>query len=237
MTQHFDAPSLDVPRSGTALPPGSDVGWYGLARWVVFPSREAKADYMSRAAVRDASDPMVQSWAKQFVGLPRPEREEAILRMVQWGLRYERDPHWYDEDGVRHGIELLDSAAVGLQRGYGDCDLKARLFVALCRAAGIDARIDPVFRGIDGFPHVRARVLGVDGRWRVADPTIVNSTIGKLPVKPLVAFPREDESAGLGSLSGAELLALDRVDRGGPLTDCDERGARWAEMRRRGLTP
>ncbi len=83
----------------------------------------------------------------------------------------------------------------------------------------------------NGFPHVRARVLGVDWRWRVADPTIVNSTTGHLPVKPLVVFPREDESAGLGSLSDAELLALDRVHCGGPLSDCagdEAAGARAA---------
>ena len=55
----------------------------------------------------------------------------AILRFCQECIRYERDPSWHDLHGDRHGIELLDSSAVGLQRRYGDCDLKARLFVAL----------------------------------------------------------------------------------------------------------
>jgi hypothetical protein len=38
-----------------------------------------------------------------------------------------------------------------------------------------------------------------DGRrWQTADPTIVNSTIGKLPRHPLTAFPREAEDRSLG---------------------------------------
>jgi transglutaminase-like putative cysteine protease len=148
---------------------------------------------MADAARHDAHDPAVLAWARAFAGLPRPGREEAILRFVQRCIRYERDPAWYDREGHRHGIEVLDSSAVALQRGYGDCDVKARLFVALCLATGVQAEIDPVFRGENGFPHVRARVLAPDGgRWQTADPTIVNSTIGKLPRHPLTALPRED---------------------------------------------
>jgi hypothetical protein len=124
-----------------------------------FADREAKAKYMSEAARHDAEDPTVRAWARQFLPLPRHKRAGAILRFVQRCIRYERDPAWYDDQGNRHGIELLDSAATGLFRAYGDCDLKARLFVALCLACGVAADIDPVFTGQNGFPHVRARAL------------------------------------------------------------------------------
>lgn len=158
--------------------------WHGAARWINFPNREAKLAYMREAARQDALDSDVRAWARVFIKLPRPELEEAILRFVQRCIRYERDPAWYDERGHRHGIELLDSAAVALRRGYGDCDVKARLFVALCLACGVPADIEPVFRGRNGFPHVRARVLTLDeSTWETADPTIVNSSIGKLPRK------------------------------------------------------
>ena len=178
---------------GHPLPRGAAHGWRGAARWINFPSREAKAAYMADAARHDAHDPAVLAWARTFVTLPRPDREEAILRFVQRCIRYERDPAWYDREGHRHGIEVLESSAVALRRGYGDCDAKARLFVAICLAAGVPAEIEPVFRGENGFPHVRARVLHPDGsRWQTADPTIVNSTIGKLPRHPLTALPRED---------------------------------------------
>jgi hypothetical protein len=142
---------------------------------------------MARAAEHDADDPKVLDWARQFLRVRSDERAEAILRFCQECVRYERDPSWHDAAGNRHGIELLDSSAVGLQRGYGDCDLKARLFVALCLSSGLHAGIEPVFRGKEGFPHVRARVLvetkeaGGPASWEVADPTIVNSRIGCCP--------------------------------------------------------
>jgi hypothetical protein len=178
------------PALGPRLPRGAAFGWRGAARWISFRDREDKARYMADAARHDAHDPVIQAWALAFGALPRPERERAILRFCQRCFRYERDPAWYDREGNRHGIELLDSSSVGFQRGYGDCDLKARIFVALCLAAQVPAEIEPVFRGANGFPHVRARVLRPDAsRWETADPTVVNSTIGHLPSRPLTTFP------------------------------------------------
>jgi hypothetical protein len=184
------------PAHGPRLPPGSAYGWKGHARWVHFADREAKAKYMSEAARHDAEDPIIIGWARQFRPLPREQRAAAILSFVQRCIRYERDPAWFDDQGNRHGVELLDSAAVGLHRGYGDCDLKSRVFVSLCLACSVTADTDPVFTGKTGFPHVRARVLTESSetageRWETADPTIVNSTIGHLPRKALTAFPRE----------------------------------------------
>jgi hypothetical protein len=178
------------------LPPGSAYGWRAHARWIHFADREAKAKYMSKAARHDAEDPILLGWARQFRSLPFEKRAAAILCFVQRCIRYERDPAWFDAEGTRHGIELLDSAAVGLHRAYGDCDLKARIFVALCLACGVTADIEPVFTGKNGFPHVRARVRAESSetsgeRWETADPTIVNSTIGHLPRKALTVFPRE----------------------------------------------
>ena len=152
------------------------------ALWIVFPGREAKAAYMVEAAARDAGDPAVVSWARQFMKLPPERRAAAILRFTQLAVRYQRDPAWYDRAGNRHGIEVLESSAVVLFRGYGDCDAKTRLFLALCKVCGVRARLAPVFRGVDGFPHVRAEVLDdKTGRWLIADPSIANSTLGQLP--------------------------------------------------------
>ncbi len=191
------------PAHGPALPPGSRYLWRAHVREVLFPNREAKATYMAEAAVHDSHDPRVLAWVPVFRQLPLDERAGAILRFCQKCIRYTRDPGIIDPDGTRHGIEVLDSSAVGLDRGYGDCDLKARLFVALCLASSLDAAIQPVFSGKNGFPHVRARVRAVgtetSGAWdprplpawssrecdaETADPTIVNSTIGHLPAHP-----------------------------------------------------
>jgi len=191
------------PAHGPALPPGSLYVWRAHARSVIFPNREAKAAYMAEAAVHDTEDPRVLGWAPVFRQLPLADRAAAISRFCQKCIRYTRDPGIIDPDGTRHGIEVLDSSAVGLDRGYGDCDLKARLFVALCLLSGLDAVIEPVFSGENGFPHVRARVhtpgSETSGAWDprlrpawssrtcgpdTADPTIVNSTIGHLPAHP-----------------------------------------------------
>jgi hypothetical protein len=183
------------PAHGPLLPEGTAYGWTATGRWAYFPDRDAKAAYMRAAAHHDALSPEVRSWAREFTPLSPEERAAAILRFCQEDIRYERDPATFDPDGTRHGIELLDSAPVGLFRAYGDCDLKARLFVALCLASGLVAEIDPVFRGAYGFPHVRAKVLrgtgetsGAPQQWDVADPTIVNSTIGHLPDHPLTSW-------------------------------------------------
>ena len=108
--------------------------------------------------MHDTGDPRVLAWAPVFRQLPLAERAAAILRFCQKCIRYTRDPGIIDPDGSRHGIEVLKLDAVGLDRGYGDCNLKARLFVALCLLSGLDAVIEPVFSGENGFPHVRARV-------------------------------------------------------------------------------
>ena len=147
------------PAHGPRLPPGTAYGWRAHARWIHFADREAKARYMSEAARHDAEDPIILAWARQFLPLPRHKRAGAILRFIQRCIRYERDPAWYDDQGNRHGIELLDSAATGIFRAYGDCDLLARLYVAICLACELAADIDPVFTGENGFQHVRTRIL------------------------------------------------------------------------------
>ncbi len=124
------------PAHGPRLPAGAAYGWRGAARWVNFTGREDKARYMVEAAQHDAEDPQVISWAKHFRRVPIKDCAAAILRFVQDCIEYRRDPAWFDAQGNRHGVELLDSSAVGFFRGYGDCDLKARMFVAILSRRG-----------------------------------------------------------------------------------------------------
>jgi transglutaminase-like putative cysteine protease len=180
----FKMPSPPEPSGATSSDTAKPTGPTVRGRWRRFHTREEKLAYMQLYARRGARHPSVLQWARRFERLPPPARPAAILRFVQTDVRYERDPHWYDPQGKRHGIEVLESPAVVLLRGYGDCDAKASTFVALCLALGIEARMSPVFLGENGFPHVRAevRVPRVDGRglgpWQLADPTLIDSTIG-----------------------------------------------------------
>src|SRR5262249_24848283 len=114
------------------LPAGAKLVWTGSARWIQFATREDKADYMRRAAEAPAPGRAAASWAPQFRRPPERPRAPGVLPFVQITIRYENAPATYTRSlgGVqRHGIEVLESSAVALQRGYGDCDVKARLFV------------------------------------------------------------------------------------------------------------
>jgi transglutaminase-like putative cysteine protease len=136
---------------------------------VDFPTGLAKAQFMKRASFDDASLDIVQRWARVFRELPIDERAPAILKFCQYALDYVRDPK----------REVLEDSTVTLSRGFGDCDAKSRVFIALCLASGIAARSFPVRPEAD-FPHVLAEVYW-RGAWRRADPTILNSEIGRIP--------------------------------------------------------
>jgi transglutaminase-like putative cysteine protease len=143
-----------------------------VARWRSFKDIHEKAAFMQEGARHDARAPLVLAAASRFRAITDPwKRARAILRFCQYCIEYVRDPG--------PGIEVLDSAEVGLVRGFGDCDLKARLCVALMLATGLHAEVEPVFVD-DAFPHVRARVY-LDGRWWRLDPSILNSDIGSIP--------------------------------------------------------
>jgi transglutaminase-like putative cysteine protease len=147
---------------------------------------------MQTGAEHDAKySAIVREWAQRFLALPYVRRAAAILRFVQRTIEYVRDPATFDAKGRRHGIEVLESSAIVLLRGYGDCDAKARLFVALCLAAGIVAGISPVFTGETGFPHVRAWVEASPGSApSLADPCILNSEIGRIPKHGIITNSR-----------------------------------------------
>ncbi len=136
---------------------------------VNFPTNLDKARYMVAGSIADLALPEVHRWAAVFRKLPIQERPAAILKFCQYAIDYVRDPR----------REVLEDSAVTLLRGYGDCDAKARVFVALCRASGIPAR-EYCVRPAEDFPHILAEVY-VNGHWRRVDPTILNSSIGNIP--------------------------------------------------------
>jgi transglutaminase-like putative cysteine protease len=154
-----------------------------VAKWRTFRDVQEKAAFMQEGARHDARTPLVIATASRFRSIADPrERTRAILLFCQYCIEYVRDPG--------PGVEVLDSAEVGLVRGFGDCDLKARLCVALMLATGLHAEIDPVFVD-DTFPHVRAKVY-LNERWWLVDPSILNSDIGQIPKRGIVTNWREE---------------------------------------------
>lgn len=127
-------------------------------RW---PDVRAKARWLTAAAFRDAALPYVAEVARRFAAISTPlARAEAIHAFVRDGLRYVRDL----------GGEEFADAAVVLRRGWGDCDDKTRVVVALIHAAerlapvGLTARPVCFFPRPDVFSHIAAELRWPDSR-------------------------------------------------------------------------
>jgi len=157
-------------------------------RSVVFRGPDEKAAWLDAMATMDARLPITRELARRFAAAPchDPNDLGAVARdfhrFVRDSIRYVRDPA---------GEEFSDSDVI-LTRGYGDCDDKARLFVALSRSIGVAARTRPCFIGED-FVHVQAEVLlnqhGQTGaccmregcRWCTAELIVRGVELGELP--------------------------------------------------------
>ncbi len=132
-------------------------------REIIFTTLEEKARWLDGAASLDALRRGIQTVASRFTSDPRPEmRARRIHQFCRDRIHYERD---FQLSRNKPGEEFADPPTV-IRRGYGDCDDKARLFVALMRAAelvrplGTEARIRAVFRKhpVIDFVHVQAEV-------------------------------------------------------------------------------
>ncbi len=113
--------------------------------------------------------------------------------------------YYFVRDGIRHnpyaeGFQPADyKASVILQRGYGYCQHKALLLVALARAAGLPARLgyadvrdhllSKKFRAMIGGDNLLIQhgyaELYVDGRWVHASPAYDLDTCRKMGFVPV----------------------------------------------------
>jgi hypothetical protein len=126
----------------------------------------------------DDDHPAVQARARELTAGRREPRDqlEGLFHFVRDGILFGFPPRW---DAVR--------ASETLQYGIGYCTTKATLFLALCRAAGIPARVHAglisleIMRGV--FPAFAFRFLPhegghvwleveLDGAWRPFDAYI-----------------------------------------------------------------
>lgn len=153
---------------------------------------------LAPTATIDSDHPAVQAYARQHaVGPDDRSRAVALALAVRDGFRY--DP--YKADLSPLGMR----ASTVLAQGYGWCVPKAVLLAAVCRAAGIPARL--------GFADVcnhlsTARMrknmetavfywhgytdIWIDGAWRKATPAFNLSLCEKFGLKPLDFDGRAD---------------------------------------------
>ena len=146
-------------------------------------SEAKKWRFLSRVPEQDARSPRLQTLSQLLLAAAkRDARRFALL-----ALAVARDWVAYTRDGAQFGGEDIagftreptpNDALDALERGRDDCDAKARLFVALCLAAGLPARMVPLVAG-DRLKHVAGEVR-VDGAWLHAETTLARACLGDL---------------------------------------------------------
>lgn len=152
-----------------------------IVRTVNFKNADEKARWLDANARFDAwHGEKVRELALRFAKAPShdPNDPDALardfFRWVRDCIRYVSDPG---------GMEQLSSSDVIIDQGAGDCDDKARLFVALCTCVRISARIRPCFEDPDvgeRFVHVQAEVW-LQGEWIACDFIIRDLPFGEPP--------------------------------------------------------
>lgn len=165
-------------------------------RRIDFHTEQQKADWLCAQPATDNRLPRVRIVARTLWTATRssPQPAHALCtfahRWVRDAIRYVGD---YTGDAARPE-QFLDPDSV-IERGYDDCDGKARTLVAIIQAAAIDhgadawARILPVWqRG--SFVHVQALVRfrgsekhpkALEGGWVLSDPIVCGAELGDSP--------------------------------------------------------
>jgi transglutaminase-like putative cysteine protease len=148
-------------------------------------------DYRGPSGLVDSDHPSIGAYADRVAG-EGSDRERAlrIYYAVRDGLRY--DP--YNTPMKREAYR----ASATLAAGHGYCVNKAGLMAAVCRAAGIPARVGYAdvrnhmttrrlteFMGSDVFYYHGYTDVWLDGRWVKATPAFNKELTERFGLKPL----------------------------------------------------
>jgi len=164
---------------------------------------EQKWEFLFHVPSRDTEHPRIQQLATTL----RIAAGSNNIRFAQLAMTVARDWIRQTSDVNRTGGEDIagltrnptdDDAVDALRRGEDDCDAKARLFVALCLAGGLDATMVPRWNMVpvaDGTPngrtltHVSAQVK-INDRWWPVELTLSRARLGEVGE----TVPREIET-------------------------------------------
>lgn len=156
-------------------------------------------EFLAPALCIDADHPSIAAFAAEVVGDRTEPRDKAIALYYAVRDRIRYDPYAIDlsDDGLKASTTLL--------AGRGWCVPKAALLAAVCRAAGIPARV--------GFADVKNHLsterlrqtmqtdvfywhgytaILLDGQWLKATPAFNIELCEKLKLQPLEFDGRED---------------------------------------------
>ncbi len=154
---------------------------------------EEKWTFLEHVPALDAKDPKIKRLAEELNDAAQGNPQ----RFAQLAHTIARDWIHQVSDVTRTGGEdiagltrppTLSDATDALERGEDDCDAKARLFVALCLAAGLAARMAPRWQPTSKteatplgrtLTHVSAEVH-LNGAWRPVELTLARARLGEL---------------------------------------------------------
>jgi transglutaminase-like putative cysteine protease len=193
--------------------------------------------YLTPSAHVNSDHPGIRAFAEKIGGGiagPR-ERAVALYQAVRDGFRY--DPYAIDLSG------RCFMASQVFESGAGFCIGKATLLAAVCRAAGIPARLrfadvrnhlsSPRLRemmGTDAFVYHGYNELWLDNRWRKCTPAFNRSLCDKAGIRVLDFDGIEDSVFHPIDLSGRRHMEYLR-DRGSHLdVPVDDIFATWRQV-------
>ena len=144
---------------------------------------EHKWQLLQEVCISDSKNPKIIRMSKLIWELSQSEPMRfftLVLAVARDGVKFESDIKQFGGEhiaGVTRPPEPNDAVDAYI-RGHDDCDAKARLFVALCLAAGFKARLWPLWRhGV--LQHVAAEVQ-FQKRWIHAETIVSRARLGEL---------------------------------------------------------
>ncbi len=154
---------------------------------------EQKWEYLRGIPMLDAEHQEIRTLAQQLRAASnmQPRRlAQLIMTVARDWIRQTNDVALRGGEDIA-GLTRLpsgDDAIDALKRGEDDCDAKARLFVALCIASGLLARMVSrwkVYPATERTPrgrtltHVSAEVF-LDGKWEPVELTLSRARLGEM---------------------------------------------------------
>jgi len=144
---------------------------------------DEKWKLLQEVCISDSKNPQIIEMSRMLwmLSLSRPiVFFKLALALARDGIEYESDIKQFGHEdiaGVTRSPEPND-AIDAYVRGHDDCDAKARLFVALCLAAGFNARLWPLWKhGV--LQHVAAEVE-FHGSWIHAETILSRARLGEM---------------------------------------------------------
>lgn len=164
------------------------------------PEEWRKWQFLEAIPTKDASDPNLRGIADC---LRNAARESAFpdWTFASLCLALARDGIQYQTDTERVGREQIDgftdpyvSPLVPYRRGWDDCDAKARFFVGLCLAGGLEAKMVGRWRS-GRLAHVYGTVncqapKEPARRWHIAETILARARLGDIAER----VPKESDT-------------------------------------------